>query len=45
MVLKDYMDTSKLQDLQNSFSEAAGLEAGVGGGGGETGAGGARFFH
>lgn len=27
MVLKDYMDTSKLQDLQNSFSEATGLEA------------------
>ena len=27
MVLKDYMDTSKLQELQNSFSGAAGLEA------------------
>ena len=27
MVLKDYLDTSKLQDLQNSFSETAGLEA------------------
>lgn len=27
MVLKDYMDAKKLQDLQNSFSEFAGLDA------------------
>lgn len=27
MVLKDYMDTRKLQDLQNSFTEFAGFDA------------------
>lgn len=27
MILKDYMDSRKLQDLQNSFSDFAGLEA------------------
>ena len=43
MVLKDYLDTSKLQDLQNSFSEAAGLEAVVVGADGKRLTEGPRF--
>ncbi len=43
MVLKDYMDTSKLQDLQNSFSEVAGLEAVVVGADGKRLTEGPRF--
>lgn len=43
MVLKDYLDTSKLQDLQNSFSEAAGLEAVVVGADGKRLTEGSRF--
>lgn len=43
MVLKDYLDTSKLQDLQNSFSETAGLEAVVVGADGKRLTEGPRF--
>ncbi len=43
MVLKDYLDTSKLQDLQNSFSEVAGLEAVVVGADGKRLTEGPRF--
>ena len=43
MVLKDYLDTSKLQDLQNSFSETAGLEAVVVGADGKRLTAGPRF--
>ena len=43
MVLKDYFDTSKLQDLQNSFSETAGLEAVVVGADGKRLTEGPRF--
>lgn len=42
-MLKDYLDTSKLQDLQNSFSEAAGLEAVVVGADGKRLTEGPRF--
>lgn len=43
MVLKDYLDTSKLQDLQNSFSKVAGLEAVVVGADGKRLTEGPRF--
>ena len=43
MVLKDYLDTSKLQDLQNSLSETAGLEAVVVGADGKRLTEGPRF--
>ena len=43
MVLKDYLDTSKLQDLQNSFSDTAGLEAVVVGADGKRLTEGPRF--
>ena len=43
MVLKDFMDTGKLQDLQNSFAGATGLEAVVVGADGKRLTEGPRF--